>query len=169
MTKGDNHKADWRKALEEKLRGLAPERVAVLCVGNAGRGDDGFGPTVARALGGRLGARVFDGGSVPENELPRVAREEPHTVLILDAVHFGAEPGALRLFATDDMRGGDVSTHSADLSVLEKFLEAACGARVLLLGAQPAGCELGKGLSEGMQGAVESVVAALLELLGGAE
>ena len=153
--------------LRSELRGAVPERVVVLCVGNVDRGDDGFGPAVAAALKGRTKAQVFDSGTVPENDLPRIAGIEPQAVIIVDAVHFGAEPGTLRLLPPEGLRHDDFSTHAGSLSVAAKFLGAACGARVVLLAAQPVSTRLGDGLSTQMHLAVAQATEALQEALSG--
>jgi hydrogenase 3 maturation protease len=155
--------------LEHELRGVAAEGVAVLCVGNAMRGDDGFGPAVAQGLEGRLRAHVFDGGAVPENDLPLIARLGPQVVIIVDAVDFRGKPGELRLLDADGLAANDFSTHAASLSVAKTFLSAACGARVLLLAAQPARVHLGEELSEEMLEAAGETVRLLAQTLGAAE
>jgi hydrogenase 3 maturation protease len=152
--------------LRTELRGAVRERIVVLCVGNVDRGDDGFGPAVAAVLKGRTTAHVFDAGTIPENDLPRIASIEPQVVIIVDAVHFEGTPGVLRLLVPEELRHDDFSTHAGSLVVAAKFLEAACGARVLLLAAQPGSTRYGLGLSEQMQQAVSTAAAGLQEALG---
>lgn len=151
--------------LREALQNVEPARVAVLCVGNPQRGDDGFGPAVAAALTAAGQARVFDCRTTPENDLPFVAGLEPEIVLFVDAVHFDAEPGSLRLLGPDELRADDFSTHAGSLATAAEFLSEACGARSLLLAGQPAGVVLGDGMSEQMESAVERATALLAEAL----
>ena len=125
------------------LAGLRADRVAVLCIGNAQRGDDGFGPAVAERIRNRTAPAVFDGRDTPENELPRIARLEPETVLLVDAVEFGGAPGEVRVLSAEAMREDDVGTHAASLGVLATFLRDACGASCLVLAAQPGGDDVG--------------------------
>ena len=154
-----------QRGLREALLGVRAERAVVLCIGNPARADDGYGPAVAEALEGRLAAPVFDGGMVPENDLPRIAELQPDVVIFVDAVHFGGEPGELRLLRTDELRSGAISTHSGSLSVLEEFLGHACGCEVLVLAAQPKRTILGEEPSEEMKGAVQRSAALLRNLL----
>jgi len=158
---------DEFEELREGLQRVPPHRVAVLCIGNPARGDDGFGPAVARALHGRIDAHLFDGGVAPENDLPRVSALRPAVSIIVDAVHFGGRPGTLRLLQADELREDGVSTHSTALPVLARFLEADCGSRVLVLAAQPAITAWGESLSPEMTRAVSTAVRLLVQLLGG--
>jgi len=153
-------------SLGRALRGVDPRQVAVLCIGNPDRGDDGFGPAVAERLRGLWPGPLFDCRTTPENDLPRAAACEPAAVLIVDAVHFGGEAGELRLLPADAMETDALSTHAASLSVTAQFLREACGARVLVLAAQPAGLALGEGLSAPMARAVGEAVEALAEFAG---
>jgi len=144
--------------LRDALTDVNPMRAVVLCVGNAGRADDGFGPAVAAALTAGGQARVFDCHTTPENDLPFVAGLKPQVVLFVDAVHFDGEPGALRLLGPDELRADDFSTHTGSLAIAAEFLSEACDARSLLLAAQPAGVEPGHAMSEEMKGAVARAV-----------
>lgn len=157
---------DLHEQLAGELRDVAPERIAVLCVGNVARGDDGFGPAVAQGLRGELQASLFDGGATPENDLPRIAALDPRVVLLVDAVHFGGAPGALRLLCADQLREDGVSTHACSLPVAAEFLAASCAARVMLLAAQPISVQFGHEMSPEMRGAVCEATSLLAELLG---
>jgi hydrogenase 3 maturation protease len=149
-----------------ECRGVAADRVVLLCIGNPDRGDDGFGPAVARALFGRTEAALINAGVAPENELPRIADLRPAVVFLVDAVHFGGEPGELRVLSPDDLRQDDVSTHAGSMSVLAEFLRAACDARVIVLAAQPLHVQHGRSLTPAVAAAVETAVQALESALG---
>lgn len=137
--------------------------IVVLCVGNALRGDDAFGPTVAAKLAHY--ERLIEGGTAPENELPRIAKMAPRTVLIVDAVHFGGEPGELRLIAPDHLRSDDLSTHAASIETAAAFLRDACGARTAVLAAQPVSVQFGAVMSAPMRDAVRRVIPLLRSIL----
>ena len=154
-----------QRQLRGALLGVRAEQAVVLCIGNPARADDGYGPAVAEALAGKLAAPVFDGGMVPENDLPRIAELQPAVVIFVDAVHFGGEPGELRLLRTDELRSDAISTHSGSLSILEEFLGHACGCKVLVLAAQPKCTILGEEPSEEMQSAAKRSASLLRDLL----
>ena len=125
--------SDLRSQLQTALTG----KVAVLCVGSPSRGDDIFGPLVARRILGRVNAEVTNAENVPENYLGKIAKSSPDTVLIIDAAIFGAQPGDLKLLDPADLTESNFSTHAASLQLVEDYFKAECGAKVFLLAAQP--------------------------------
>lgn len=157
--------SDIRDALRNGLLGAPPQRVAVLGVGNPERSDDGFGPQVAHRLAGAVPGAVIDCGPAPENHLARVASLQPAVVLFVDAVHFGGRAGEMRLLRASDLRADDFSTHAASLQIAGDFLRQACGARVLLLAAQPGATDYGRDLSPEVRGAAERAAALIASAL----
>jgi len=133
--------------LKTEVEGLPADAMAVLCVGNPMRGDDGFGPAVFAALSGRIESALFDGAEAPENLLGALARLEPRLVVVVDAVIFGGAPGELALLEPGGMRTDGFDTHTASLSIISEFLREACGARLRVLAVQPACTELGTPLA----------------------
>jgi len=148
--------------LQEQLAG----RVCVVGIGNPLAGDDGAGSAVAQALLGRVAAGVIDAGIAPENHLEPIVRHEPETILLVDAVDFGGEPGGVRLLDPSTLAAGGLSTHATSLGMVHDYLRARCPARVLLLGIQPARLGVGEALSEAVASSVEAVASRLTKLLG---
>ena len=151
------------EGLEALLLSALEEPTAVLCVGNPLRGDDGFGPAVARELADL--PQVIDAGTTPENELPRAARGQPRSLLLVDAVHFGGRPGQLRVMSPGEMRFDDFSTHGIPLEMCARFMESACGAKTVVLACQPADTRLGAPLSPEVEAAVEETARLLRRVL----
>ena len=145
-------------------------RPAVLiAVGNDLRGDDAFGPEVARlvAAGGPLpGVELLDGGVAPENLAERAARTSPRTVLLLDAVRFTGPVGELRLIEPGGLEWGSVGTHAPSLGLLAEYVERRCGARVLLLGCEPGRTDLGEELSPEVRAAAARAADAIRHAAG---
>jgi hydrogenase 3 maturation protease len=141
-------------------------RVCVVGVGNRLAGDDGAGSAVAEALGGRAAGCVIDAGIAPENHLEPIVRGEPDTVLLVDAVELGAEPGSVRVLDPRALRAGGLSTHAASLGMVCDYLSARCAARVVLIGIQPGQLRLGAALSDAVTRSVEAVAGRLAELMG---
>jgi len=148
--------------VESKLAELSGKKLAIVCVGNPMRGDDGFGPAVAARVEGK---GVFDAGPVPENVLPKVAALRPEVVLFVDAADFGGGPGTLRLVSAEELAQGDFSTHSAPLSVAAEYLRQACEAKSLLLAAQAKRTELGSVMSVEMVRAVQEAARLLTAIV----
>jgi hydrogenase maturation protease len=121
-----------------RLDALLPGKIVLCGVGCLGRGDDGFGPLLARRLCGTPGLEVLDCGDRLEDYTLDVARAEPDTVLVADAVDLHARPGDVALLGPDALPRAAGDTHRASLRVAMEYLGMRTGAKVLLLGVQPA-------------------------------
>ena len=138
----------------------------LVCVGNDICGDDGAGPAVAGKLAGRVPWDVLDTQTVPESFLMKIVGRKPDTVIIIDALHFGAEPGAVELIEAKDLAGQGPSTHGpaplAFLDVLKMFHPC----RTVVLGIQPARVGFGEQMSPEVSDAADRVARAFLDLAG---
>ena len=142
--------------------------MAVVGVGSTMRADDAAGIEIVRRL--RRGLRsprvlLVEGGVAPENFTAEIRRFEPSHILLVDATDFGAEPGEVILAEPEAIAGQPISTHTMPLSLLANYLREQTGAKVILLGIQPASAVMGGKLSERVRRAVEGVAAKLLEAL----
>jgi hydrogenase 3 maturation protease len=130
----------------------------VVGVGNELRGDDGAGAVVARELWETVPWPVIQAETAPESFLMKIVSLEPDSVVVVDAIHLGAEPGSVRLLTADQLTGQGPSTHGpAPLTFLDA-LRALHPCRQAVLGIQPQNSEFGAGLSEPVRRAVGSVV-----------
>lgn len=130
-------------------------------VGNEMRGDDAFGPLLARSLI-REGLPALDAGTAPENVTGAVRARAPSVVVLADAVDFGGLPGEVRLLEPGSLAAGGSTTHDAGLGLLAAFLEAELGCRVVLLACQPARTGFGEPPGPATEQAVDALVAAFL-------
>ncbi len=155
---------------EHLAEALAPSSV-IVCVGNELCGDDGAGVAVARGLTAPPGQgqpplpplpwEVFDTQTVPESFLVKIAQRRPDSVLLIDALDFGAAPGAVELISADSVGGQGPSTHGPAPVAFMEILRMLHPCRCWVLGIQPAQAEVGAGLSPPVERAVEMVVQAL--------
>ena len=152
---------DLKSQLQTKLSG----RVVVLCVGSRSRGDDMFGPLVAKRLAGKVAAEVIDAENVPENYLGKISKLNPDVVLLIDSAHFGGEVGQIRLLDPQELNESSVSTHSASLKLIENYFRMECQSKVMLLVAQPKHVNFGQPPSEEMVAAVDVVSQLLTNIL----
>ncbi|MHC4247853.1 MAG: hydrogenase maturation protease [Planctomycetota bacterium] len=154
-------------ALAERIE----KPVVVIGVGSEMRGDDAFGLLALRELAGSPGAcapgvEVLEGGTAPENLAERAARTSPRTVILLDAADFGGEVGELRLLDPDELGWQlDGATHAPSLELLATYLKGRCGARTIMLAAQPASTEFGSGISPALKAAASRAAEALRRAL----
>lgn len=133
----------------------------LLGLGNELRGDDAAGLLVARALAARRlpGIEVRELGGEPVDLLD--AWEGAESVLVVDAVSSGAEPGRLHLL--DALAGllpaafGSSSTHALGLAEAVELGRALARlpARLLVLGIEAAGYGTGAPPSAAVLAAVE--------------
>jgi len=157
----------WRKMSRELVEEIVRERkpsVVILCIGNKERGDDAFGPYVAKRLK-RLRERglveVIDCGIVPENYTDVIRRIGPTHVIIVDAVDFKGSPGDIILSFEPLFDEVSISTHRPSLALLAKYIQSSIGSKIILLGVQPRSVEWGSSMSDEVLAASDIVVKAL--------
>ncbi len=140
--------------------------MAIVCVGNELRGDDGAGVAIARELAGNVPWKVYDTQTVPESFLMKILQGKPECVLLIDALDFGAAPGAIEIFQADRIGGQGPSTHGpAPLAFLD-VLQMLHPCRRAVLGIQPSRVEFGQSMSEPVKAAVRRIVEAFQIIAG---
>ena len=152
--------SDWRQILADTLHG----RVALLCVGNPLRADDGAGPALARRLDVADPWRVFDCGVAPENWIGPVCAFHPDVALLVDAIDFAAPPGTLRCWPADALADVGVSTHHASPSLTVQIITEDAGAEAMVVGIQPLSAALSGEMCEPVAAAVRELAAELERL-----
>jgi len=158
--------------LRNRLRGA--QRIAVLAVGSALRGDDAAGLLAAAELQKRLIRRgpgpeiaVFVGGTCPENLSGEIKKFQPTHLVILDAADIGRGAGQAELIDPDHVGlNASVSTHSLPVKVLTDYLRHFVSCQVVIVGIQPSTREFGREPSEPVVRAAADVAAAIVEAAG---
>lgn len=155
--------------LHQELAERLTSPLVVVGVGNPGRGDDAAGIRVARALrfllrrsGIHAIAAAIPAGTTPEAVAHQIVVHQPQTVLLVDAVAMGAEPGAMALLDPDQLnqRVG-WSVHRPSLSLLMQYLTMRTGARTLLLGIQAGQTDWGAPLTPAVRQAAREAACQL--------
>jgi len=139
-------------------------RPLIACLGNPLMGDDGVGAAVASELA-KLGYEVVVCGSDLSPVLTRV--EEVDSLIIVDAMDWGAEPGSVLTAKLEDLEEGRVRTsHSLRVSDAIKLVRSVFGrpSEVYVVGIQPERVEPSTELSPSVRRAVNDVVAKVREL-----
>jgi hydrogenase maturation protease len=154
---------DLRRTLTAHLR----PPVCLVGVGNPDRGDDGFGLRLAAWLADRGVPHVVLAERTPERWVETLARGGFRSVLFLDAVRIGADPGDAVFLTSAEIvsRYPQVSTHAVSLGTLARLIEADGPARVFLLGVQPRSLTVEPGLSEPVRTTLRILEQMLLEIL----
>jgi len=151
--------------IKEKLVGTMKGKVVILGIGNDLRGDDGFGSMLVKGLEGKVRGTVFDGGRSPENYIGKIIRERPDTILIVDALDMGVKPGEMVVWKPERLRKGEFSTHHLSLPLMASMIQSETGAKILIIGVQPARIKLKEGLSPPVERTLKRLKVILEEIL----
>ena len=101
----------------------------------------------------------------PENYIHRIRDERPESILFIDAVDFGGEPGSI-IFSELEEIPSAVSTHKLPLSLLIKILEEeGIKTRAYILGVQPKNIGLGENLSPEVRRSAEILISILRHMI----
>jgi len=123
-------------------------KVIILGIGNTLRSDDGLGSILAGRIKDKVPFKVFDTGVTPENYLGKIIAEAPDTVLLIDAVDFGGEPGEFRILEQEELKTANLfSTHNASLSLSINYLQKNLKVDIIILIVQPKNISFGGTLS----------------------
>jgi hydrogenase 3 maturation protease len=123
-------------------------KTVIVGIGNSLRGDDGFGPALIEQIQGKVGCICIDAGSAPEKFLGVIVKEEPDTILFVDAADLDLEPGQYRILEPVDIVKCGLTTHDMSSRMLIEFLENQTKANILMLGVQPQHLSLGEAMSQ---------------------
>ena len=154
-----------KKELEAEVSRVGADKVVVMGIGNTLRGDDGFGPAVARRVARCIPGRTFDGGTVPEDFLGPIAKLDPALVIIVDAASFDGKTGELSLLRIDQLCGDCLGTHAPSLTLIELFLKNECGAKTMVLAAQPGPIAFGEAQCPQIEAAIGDACSILKSVL----
>ncbi len=139
------------------------KRNLLMGVGNDIRGDDAVGELVAREFEHENWETV-DCGSVPENHIIMVEKDDYETVILVDAANMELEPGEIRIVSRELLNVFTMSTHALPLSLVIDYLEERVD-EVYLIGIQPKDMRLKEGITPELREAKEKI----LELLNNGE
>jgi hydrogenase 3 maturation protease len=150
----------------------------VLGIGNRLGGDDAAGicvvdmlkPALRPLAAGRHKARTLhsrgvtaiDAGTAPESYTSVIRRHRPDLLILVDAADMGLPPGTRRTIPLEKISLLSFSTHHMPLSMFVSYVDEFCG-KVLLVGVQPEGTEMGDHLSEAVRKSVNELVEVILE------
>jgi len=150
--------------LLEQLQKLSGSRTLILGIGNTLKGDDGAGPLICQRLAGKTSADVIDAATVPENYIQKVVRNKPQNLLLVDAVDFGASPGAVRLFNPEQLSSVAFSTHALSPHLFIDMIRSEIDVDIYFIGIQPAHVALGADVSPHVADAVEKIADTLSDI-----
>ncbi len=151
--------------MENIFRNIFNGKIVIVGIGNALRGDDGFGPALIERLKGKVKAVCLDAGSAPENYLGKSVKEKPDTILIADALHLGLSPGDYEILKKDEILKSGLSTHDVSPHMLIEYLENGTSAEIYMLGVQPQSLSFGEEMSQSVKRTLEEITNAIASVV----
>ncbi len=132
----------------EDFKSRLKGKVVILGIGNTLRSDDGAGSVLASRIKGKTPFVVFDASVSPENYLEKIVQEKPDTVVLIDAVDFGAKPGEFKFLQAQEIKTVNLfATHNASISLTINYLQNNLKADIIILIIQPKSINFGDKLS----------------------
>lgn len=153
------------QSLFERLNKLRDSPTVILGIGNILKGDDGAGPLVCEQLtAAKISAELIDAGTVPENYIQRIIKKAPRTLLVIDAIDFGAEAGTIKVFELQQLNSHVISTHTLSPRLFVDIIGRSIQVDVYFIGIQPAQTQLGQSVSAAVSRAIEQLCSVLAEI-----
>jgi len=149
----------------EQLNKLRDSPTVILGIGNILKGDDVAGPLVCEQLTAtKISAEMIDAGTVPENYIQRIIKIAPRTLLVIDAIDFGAEAGTIKVFEPHQFNSHVISTHTLSPRLFVDIIRRNIQVDVYFVGIQPAQTQLGQPVSAAVSRAIEQLSGVLAEV-----
>lgn len=149
-------------SLFEQLSKLRNTSAVILGIGNILKGDDGAGPLVCQRLeAAKVSAGLIDAGTVPENYIQRIIKKAPQSLIVIDAIDFGAEAGTIKIFEPGQLNSIVISTHTLSPRLFVDMIRRSIQVDVYFVGIQPAQTQLGQSVSAAVSRAIEKLSAVL--------
>ena len=131
-------------------------RKLLMGVGNDIRGDDAVGELIVREFESDEWETV-DCGSIPENHIIMVEKDEYDIVVLVDAADMGLDPGEVRIVDRELLGVFTMSTHALPLSLVIDYLEERVD-EVYLIGIQPKDMRLSEEMTPELHDAKDKVI-----------
>jgi len=138
-------------------------KTVIVGVGNILRGDDAFGPALVEEVKGQIEAVCIDAGSAPENYLGKIIKEEPDTVIIVDAAHLDSKPGEYDVLKKEDIVKSGFTTHDLSPVMFIEYLEKETKADIFMIAVQPEKLEFGGDMSDSVKGTLKELTRLIKE------
>jgi hydrogenase maturation protease len=128
-------------------------------MGNRINQDDGAGIYIAEQLMANGIKNVMIAENSIENYIGKINRQKANTIIFIDAVDFGKEPGFYKLLPINEITNTTSNTHNLSLRTISSFLETP-DKRVL--GIQPDNVSFGTELSQKTKDTCNQIVKEIL-------
>ena len=148
------------------------KRIAVLGIGSSLRADDAAGLIIAKKLKAYIKdnkkrglLKVFLGETAPENLTGQIKKFKPTHLIVIDAVDFHRETGALRVVNICTEAGASFSTHRVPIGIFRDYLYKSIQCETILIGIQPGSTEFCGSLSQKVKDSTQTACKEIREVL----
>lgn len=138
------------------------ERMLFVGMGNRIKRDDGVGIYIAKQLKKQGIENVVIAENSIENYIGKINQNEPHSIIFIDAVDTGAQPGDVNILPIRDLTNTTTNTHNLSLNTISTFFDVE-DQRVLAI--QPGDVAFGTGLTYPVEMTANRVTALLVKRL----
>jgi hydrogenase 3 maturation protease len=146
------------RRLKQQLDKLRNTKTLIVGIGNLLKGDDAAGPIVCQKLcDAGASAEIIDAGTAPENYIQAIIRKTPESLLVIDAIDFGASAGAIEVFRPEQLTSFIISTHSLSPHLFVDMICREIEIDVYFIGIQPAHTQLGQAVSSQVSQAIQEL------------
>jgi len=128
------------------------------------KGDDGFGSVFIEKIKGKIKAICINAGTSPENFIGSVLKENPDTILFVDAVHMDIKPGQYKILKPSDILKSGFTTHDLSPRMFIEYIKNETKADIYILGVQPQNIAFGDEMSYNVKMTLENLTKLMKEL-----
>lgn len=150
--------------VKDTLLEVLKKKTVIVGIGNTLKGDDAFGPLLIERLSGKIDAVCIDAGTAPENYAGKITKENPDTVLLVDAADLDLAPGEYDILRKDELLKSGFTTHDLSPVMFIEFLEGGCDSEIYMLGVQPERVGFGEEVTESVKEALNEIENLIMEV-----
>jgi len=146
------------------LKSILKGKLVMVGIGNPLKSDDAFGPELVKRLMEETNIVCIDAGTAPESYSGKIARENPDTVLLLDAAHIDGKPGDWAIMEGEEIVKSGFTTHDISPRMFIEYLKERTKANIYLLGVQPERLSIGEDMSNSVKNTMDKLFHKIKEL-----
>ena len=134
-------------------------KIVILTIGNPLKTDDNISNLVGLELK-KEGFNVYISETQPENFISVLRKADADTIIFIDAMEFGGDPGAVHIYDFEDLLTDSFSTHSVPVNMIKEYFS---GKEIYCIGIQPKSVYDGQHLTHELQKKFKEIVEKVLE------
>ncbi|MEN2985132.1 MAG: hydrogenase 3 maturation endopeptidase HyCI [Thermodesulfovibrionaceae bacterium] len=133
--------------LREFLNNIG-DKTLIVGVGNPLRGDDAVGSYIVKSINKDINIPLIDCEDAPERYLEKIIQYKPETIIFIDAVEMGIQPGYVCIISDRELESLTILTHKVSLKLLAKYIKSKIQCNIVIIGIQPKNKDFGSTMSK---------------------